>query len=67
MPQQEKVEMVVSRFTVKNLFHLVVQMVEAVVGAATLFWWSIQALLPCWIFIIHHIAALARDDRDMAR
>jgi hypothetical protein len=38
MPQQEKVEMVVSLFTVKNLFHLVVQMVEAVVGAATLFW-----------------------------
>jgi fatty acid desaturase len=67
MPQQEKVEMVVSRFTVKNLFHLAALMAEAVVGAATLFWLSIQALLPCLIFITHHIAALARDDKDMAR
>jgi hypothetical protein len=67
MPQQEKVAMAASLFTVKNSCHLVVLMVAAVEEVATLFWLLIQVLLPCLIFTTRHIEALALEDRDMAR
>jgi hypothetical protein len=67
MPQQEKVAMAASLFTVKNSFHSAALMGAAVEEAATLFWLLIQVLQPCLIFTTRHIEALALEDRDMAR